>query len=54
MFDKGLGTIQDFKEAVRFYTLSAKQGNATAQNSLALKYEQGHGVLQDIVYAHMV
>ncbi len=31
----------------------AKQGHAKAQYNLALKYVEGHGVLQDFVMAHM-
>jgi len=33
--------------------LAAKQGNATAQNSLGLSYDLGQGVIQDYVRAQM-
>ena len=38
---------KDYKEAVRLYRLSAKQGNAEAQYSLGLMYDKGQGVPQD-------
>ncbi len=38
---------QDFKEASRWYTLSAQQGLADAQNNLGILYERGLGVPQD-------
>ena len=53
MFDKGKGIPQDYKTAVKWYTLSAEQGNARAQYSLGERYAFGDGVIQDMVYAHM-
>ena len=44
---------KDYKEAVRWYRLSAEQGKATAQFNLALMYGGGLGVPQDYVLAHM-
>ena len=38
---------QDYKEAVRWYLLAAKQGDPDAQYNLALKYDKGQGVAQD-------
>ena len=40
-------------EAVHWWTLSAKQGNANSQGSLAAVYGLGQGVLQDYVTGHM-
>ena len=53
MYDEGLGVLQDYKEAVKWYTKAAEQGDADAQGSLGSMYSSGHGVLQDNVYAHM-
>ena len=47
MYEHGQGVPQDYKEAVRLYRLSAEQGDAKAQNNLALMYEDGLGVPQD-------
>ena len=53
MYAIGLGVPQDEAEAVRWYRLSADQGNATAQNNLGVSYSNGEGVLKDSVLAHM-
>ena len=53
MYEKGLGVPQDYKEAVRWYTLAAEQGYAWAQLNLGAMYYNGHGVLADVVTAHM-
>jgi len=47
------GVPQDYKTAVKWYRLSAEQGNANAQGNLGVMYGTGHGVIQDNVYAHM-
>ena len=38
---------------MRWYRLSADQGNATAQYNLGISYAIGEGVLKDSVLAHM-
>ena len=38
---------------MKWYTLSAQQGNADAQYSLGTLYQNGHGVLQDNARAYM-
>jgi TPR repeat protein len=53
MYEKGQGVLQDYKTAVKWYRLSAKQGYASAQGSLGVMYAFGNGVLKDYVYAHM-
>ena len=53
MYRKGKGVPQDYKTAVKWYTLAAEQGTARAQYYLALMYRDGFGVLQDNVYALM-
>ena len=35
------------------YRLAAEQGHAPAQYNLALRYDNGEGVLQDNIKAHM-
>jgi TPR repeat protein len=49
----GQGVTQDYKTGVKWYKLSAKQGNTTAQSNLGSMYGMGKGVIQDNVYAHM-
>ena len=53
MYDNGEGVPQDYKEAVKWYRLSAEQGDASAQYNLGLMYSNGQGVPQDYVSAHM-
>jgi len=53
MYDNGLGVPQDYKVAVKWYRLAAKQGDADAQYNLGVMYGNGTGVIQDNVYAHM-
>ena len=44
MYDAGLGTPQNYKEATRWYRLAAEQGNVNAQGFLAFMYYRGRGV----------
>ena len=53
MYDGGHGVPGDHKEAIKWYRLSAEQGNAGAQFNLSLMYDNGQGVLQDYSLAHM-
>ena len=48
---KGKGVLQDDAEAVKWYRLSAEQGNAYAQYNLGVMYSNGKGVLQDYAEA---
>jgi TPR repeat protein len=47
MYDKGQGVPQDYKTAVKWYTLAAEQGYASAQYNLGVMYDNGQGVPQD-------
>jgi uncharacterized protein len=47
MYNEGMGAVQDYKEAVKWYTKAAEQGQAEAQYSLGLMYSEGLGVTQD-------
>lgn len=47
MYDLGIGVPLNFKEATKWYLLSAEQGHADAQNNLATMYEEGEGVEKD-------
>jgi TPR repeat protein len=51
LFTSGLSEIADkagdYAAAVKWYSLSADQANAQAQNNLGIMYEIGHGVKQD-------
>jgi TPR repeat protein len=49
----GEGVLQDYKEAVKWWTKAAEQGYAKAQYNLGVMYSQGQGVLQDHAKAHM-
>ena len=53
MYEDGHGVSQDYREAIKFYTLAARQGYATAQSNLGLMHYNGQGVLADPVIAHM-
>jgi TPR repeat protein len=52
MHDNGEGMPEDDAEAVRWYRLAAKQGNAGAQYNLGIMYGKGEGVLEDDVRAY--
>ncbi|MDR1085811.1 MAG: SEL1-like repeat protein [Deltaproteobacteria bacterium] len=47
MFQNGEGVIEDRREALNWYRLSAEQGYASAQLALAVKYHAGDGTPQD-------
>ena len=47
MYHNGQGVNQDYKQAVKWYTLVAQQGISNAQYNLALMYSNGLGVTQD-------
>ncbi len=47
MYYDGLGVAQDYKTAMKWFTLAAEQGLADAQNNLGHMYENGEGVAQD-------
>lgn len=53
MYEAGRGVKQDSTEAVKWYQLSAAQGNTTAQFNLGVSYANGRGLPQDYVLAHM-
>jgi S1-C subfamily serine protease len=53
MYYFGKGVPQDYKIALKWFTLAAEQEDAKAQYSLGLMYALGEGVIQDNVYAHM-
>jgi TPR repeat protein len=52
MYAEGQGVPQDYKEAAKWYTKAAEQGNASAQWVLANMYHEGTGVLEDYVEAY--
>lgn len=43
----GNGVVQDYKQALKWYTAAAEQGHAMAQGDLAYMYDVGNGVVQD-------
>jgi len=47
MYRKGEGVPQDYKAAVKWYSLAAEQGNVKAQSNLGATYANGQGVIQD-------
>jgi TPR repeat protein len=47
MYFAGQGVPQDYDTAVKWYTLAAEHGDATAQYNLGLMYRKGKGVPQD-------
>lgn len=52
MYEKGIGTTKDEKEAVVWYRKSAEQGNANAQFNLGVLYENGRGCAVDFAQAN--
>ena len=46
-YDRGEGVDQDFKEAMKWYRLSADHGNPKAQVNIGFLYKEGKGVPQD-------
>jgi hypothetical protein len=52
MYQMGKGTPQNYREAVRLYSLAAEQGFVTAHFNLGLAYGQGKGITQDAVRAY--
>ncbi|KAJ3094629.1 hypothetical protein HDU97_007858 [Phlyctochytrium planicorne] len=50
-YEQGKGVEQNIKEAIKWYTKSAKQGNSNAQHNLGLCYDEGHGVEKDFTVA---
>ena len=53
MYQNGQGVPQDYKTALKWYTLAAEQGDAYAQYNLGMMYRKGEGVPKDSVYAYM-
>ena len=53
VYQEGNGVPQDYKEAFKWYRLSAEQGIALAQYNLGVMCATGQGVLQDYALAHM-
>ena len=53
IYTNGHGTPQDYKEAAKWFRLSAAQGNTNAQLALGRMYRSGQGVTQDNVQAQM-
>lgn len=47
LYAHGQGTVHDFKQAVKWYTLAAEQGNASAHYNLGFLHETGNGVPRD-------
>ncbi len=52
MHAQGLGTAQDFEQALRWYLLAAAQGHAKAQFNLGFLHSHGQGVDQDYAKAY--
>ena len=50
---RGVGVIQNFKEALRLNISAAESGYAPAQYNLAVAYANGVGTFRDPVTAHM-
>jgi TPR repeat protein/putative methionine-R-sulfoxide reductase with GAF domain len=48
----GEGVVQDYPEAVRWFSMAAQQGHVTAQSTLGAYYGIGRGVSQDFPKAY--
>ena len=53
MYAEGVGVMEDDITALKWFTLSAKQGDVYAQVRLAKMYLSGDGVLVDYLRAYM-
>jgi TPR repeat protein len=53
MYANGRGVAQDYEEAVRWYRLAAKQGDALAQTQLGEAYAKGWGLREDDILSYM-
>ena len=51
MYYKGKGVNEDYNSAVKWYTLSAEQGNEISQYNLGIMYSFGLGVVPDYLKA---
>ncbi|MES2942460.1 MAG: tetratricopeptide repeat protein, partial [Pseudomonadota bacterium] len=51
MYERGVGTVQDDRQALYWYTRAATAGNHVAQYRLGMRYMNGHGVMADKVQA---
>ena len=47
MYYNGDGVVQDYREAVKWYTKAAQQGDVNAQYNLGVMYDKGEGVEKD-------
>ena len=52
MYFEGVGTPQDYLEALRWFQLGAEQGHKPAQAALGNMYFDVKGVPQDLIQAH--
>jgi TPR repeat protein len=48
MYIIGRGVLQDYREAVKWLSKAAEQGEASAQGILGVMYAKGQGVPQDV------
>ena len=46
-YRNGIGVTQDYKTAVKWFTLAAQQGDAVSQFNLGIMYSFGLGVVPD-------
>ena len=53
MYYEGLGVIQNYVEALKWYRLAAGQGDAMVQGNIGVMYYEGEGVKQNNEIAHM-
>jgi uncharacterized protein len=53
MYYRGEGIPQDYREAAKWFVVSAEQGNAGAQYDLGVIHYEGEGTPQDYKKAHM-
>lgn len=51
MYEQGLGTAPDAKEAAKLWTEAAQAGSVQAERALGLLYLQGEGLFQDFAEA---
>jgi TPR repeat protein len=47
MYYRGVGVLEDYEEAAKWYEKAAEQGNVEAQFHLGLMRAHGHGIAQN-------
>ena len=53
MYGSGIGVLENYTEAVKWFRKAADQGLADAQSNLGFMYRNGYGVPENFVHAYV-